>query len=163
MITADGQEVIIVITSENEVPQEAKPILVTPISPAASVESSAPSVEDDPDSDWHPDSPLDHRNKKRRSSRQQKRTAGEKSKVSKQTYKSVKDKRERKKLQNVVAARRYRDKKKSEQQCLEEEEAKLAAKNAKLEATVRETENEVNTLKKLMVELGLVKVSTSQA
>lgn len=68
----------------------------------------------------------------------------------------LQDKKERKKLQNVEAARRYRDKKKTEQQLLDEEVDELVKRNLKLKEVVAEKENEVKTLKKLLQEMGLV-------
>ena len=70
---------------------------------------------------------------------------------------TIKDKKERKKLQNVEAARRYRDKKKAEQSVIDTEEEALAKKNGALKGKVNEIENELKTLKKLMAELGLIK------
>lgn len=67
------------------------------------------------------------------------------------------DKKERKKQQNVEAARRYRDKKKSEQEDVEEVERVLSVKNKELKSQVSELEAEVKTMKKLMLELGILK------
>merc|ERR1712152_88610 len=74
--------------------------------------------------------------------------------------KSVKDRKERKKMQNVEAARRYRDKKKAEENKVEEEERILLKKNSELKETVNGIELEMNTIKKLMNELGLIKLVT---
>jgi len=74
--------------------------------------------------------------------------------------KSVKDRKERKKMQNVEAARRYRDKKKAEENKIEEEERKLLKKNSELKETLNGVEMELNTIKKLMTELGLIKLVT---
>jgi len=74
--------------------------------------------------------------------------------------KSVKDRKERKKMQNVEAARRYRDKKKAEESKVEEEERLLLNKNSKLKETLNGIEGELNTIKKLMTELGLIKLVT---
>ena len=57
----------------------------------------------------------------------------------------------------MEAARRYRDKKKAEQNVIETEEEGLARKNGELKGKVNEIENELKTLKKLMAELGLIK------
>ena len=53
----------------------------------------------------------------------------------------------------------FRDKKKNEQQLLDEEVDELEKKNNKLKSKVQEKENELKTLKKLMVELGLIKIA----
>jgi hypothetical protein len=74
--------------------------------------------------------------------------------------KSVKDRKERKKLQNVEAARRYRDKKKAEEMKVGDEESQLMKKNAELKDTLNGVEGELNTIKKLMTELGLIKLVT---
>lgn len=74
--------------------------------------------------------------------------------------KSVKDRKERKKLQNVEAARRYRDKKKAEEMKVGDEERQLMKKNAELKDTLNGVEGELNTIKKLMTELGLIKLVT---
>jgi len=73
---------------------------------------------------------------------------------------SVKDRKERKKMQNVEAARRYRDKKKTEESKIESEEKQLMKKNATLKETLNGIEGELNTIKKLMTELGLIKLVT---
>merc|ERR1712122_441184 len=69
--------------------------------------------------------------------------------------KSVKDRKERKKMQNVEAARRYREENK-----VEEEERILLKKNSELKETLNGIELELNTIKKLMTELGLIKLVT---
>lgn len=71
---------------------------------------------------------------------------------------SVKDRKERKKLQNVEAARRYRDKKKAEELQVEDEESQLMNKNLELKETLKGIDGELNTIKKLMKELGLIKL-----
>merc|ERR1712001_100066 len=77
--------------------------------------------------------------------------------------KSVKDRKERKKMQNVEAARRYRDKKKAEESKVEEEERLLLNKNSELKETLNGIEGELNTIKKLMTELGLIKLVTPKS
>merc|ERR1711994_1199084 len=77
--------------------------------------------------------------------------------------KSVKDRKERKKMQNVEAARRYRDKKKAEENKVEEEERILLKKNSELKETLNGIELELNTIKKLMTELGLIKLVTPKS
>lgn len=75
----------------------------------------------------------------------------------------LQDKKERKKLQNVEAARRYRDKKKTEQQLMDEEVDELTKRNQELKGMVAEKENEVKTLKKLLQEIGLVSFTSMTA
>jgi cyclic AMP-dependent transcription factor ATF-4 len=74
--------------------------------------------------------------------------------------KTVKDRKERKKMQNVEAARRYRDKKKAEESKIDTEERLLLKKNSELKETLGGIEGELNTIKKLMTELGLIKLVT---
>merc|ERR1712158_277058 len=60
------------------------------------------------------------------------------------------EKKERKKAQNRTAAFRYREKKKGEQNTVEEELELLALKNTELRAKLTEMETEARLLKKLM-------------
>jgi len=65
------------------------------------------------------------------------------------------EKKERKKAQNRTAAFRYREKKKSEQDLIDEELDLLSAKNGVLKDKLTEMETEFKYLKKLMTEAGL--------
>merc|ERR1711963_1241403 len=60
------------------------------------------------------------------------------------------EKKERKKAQNRTAAFRYREKKKGEQNTVEEELELLATRNKELRAKLTEMETEARLLKKLM-------------
>merc|ERR1712045_90759 len=123
----------------------------------------------DSDSDWSPGPAPSNKRKKRAAVKNTKTKSGRVEKITPKnngkkrgpyklsTYHNIKDKKERKKAQNVEAARRYRDKKKAESDFVFAEEAQLAERNKKLRSKAAEIENEVKTLKKLMVELGLVK------
>merc|ERR1711881_197406 len=66
--------------------------------------------------------------------------------------------KERKKWQNVEAARRYRDKKKAQEQKQGTEEQELRKKNEQLKGELSGIESELTTIKKLMTELGLIKL-----
>jgi hypothetical protein len=79
-------------------------------------------------------------------------------KTSKQ--KVITDRKERKKWQNVEAARRYRDKKKAQEQKQGTEEQELQKKNEQLKGDLSSIEAELTTIKKLMTELGLIKLVT---
>merc|ERR1712020_434653 len=68
----------------------------------------------------------------------------------------IKDKKERKKHQNVKAAKKYREKQKDEQAKVDREEQLLSTKNSRLSAEVAELEAEVKTMKRLMTDLGLL-------
>jgi len=128
------------------------------------------------DSDWLPD--VDSTNvqyeskanaaaatspKNKPGRRLQERTASTTSVVSNgriNKIKTIKDRKERKKMQNVEAARRYRDKKKEEESKVDTEEKQLTRKNLALKETLNGIEGELNTIKKLMTELGLIKLVT---
>jgi len=137
LITEDGQEILIMIAPPSPVPTTS---VVAP--------ESVATVDSDESEDWTPDSP---RSSKGRPmvKRSPKRTSR------KVPY--IRDKKERKKQQNVEAARRYRDKKKLEQSEVEVEEQALAEKNKKLRCQLQELEAEVKTMKKLMLELNILK------
>jgi len=65
------------------------------------------------------------------------------------------EKKERKKAQNRTAAFRYREKKKSEQDMIDDELELLSTKNQVLKDKLTEMETEFKYLKKLMTEAGL--------
>lgn len=173
IITEDGQKIVIVIANDSfdNVPSPSgntmtvqpspvpSPMLVPP-SPQSSYASPSPSSmfsDDTADSDWSPSVAEEAPGKQTR------KTIGARA-AKRGPYKrsinsiNIKDKKERKKLQNVEAARRYRDKKKNEQSTIESEESILEKKNKALQEKVSDIESEIKTLKKLMVELGLIKV-----
>jgi len=164
VVTEDGQKVVIIITNDLE---ETKAIKEEPRSPENSTTEHP-----DSDSDWSPGPstvPAPSKRKKRAAVKNTKTKSGRVEKITPKTngkkrgpyklstYHNIKDKKERKKAQNVEAARRYRDKKKAESDSVFAEEALLAERNKKLRSRAAEIENEVKTLKKLMIELGLVK------
>lgn len=143
MVMADGTKVIFVIAPAS--PESSQASIASPDSPAF-VESP------EFDESWSPESGT--------SSGRTRRKPTERKGGVRKAKSTITDKKERKKHQNVEAARRYRDKKKTEQQLLDEELDKLVQKNSDLRSDVSEKENELKTLKKLMVELGLIKVAT---
>merc|ERR1719266_1544395 len=150
-ITIDGQDIFIVVAPPSPQPQQELVTSVTApeslaiLSPAHSLAQS--------DSDWTPDSP------KASKGRPPVKRTSLKAKSSRKNVSTpfIKDKKERKKHQNVEAARRYRDKKKSEQENVESEEQALADKNKGLKSEVSDLEVKVRTMKQLMVELGILK------
>merc|ERR1711971_834217 len=71
------------------------------------------------------------------------------------------EKRERKKAQNRTAAFRYREKKKGEQNTVEDELELLALKNTELRAQLTKMETEAKFLKKMMTESGLGKIAST--
>jgi cyclic AMP-dependent transcription factor ATF-4 len=62
---------------------------------------------------------------------------------------------ERKKAQNRTAAFRYREKKKAELDAVDMEVDQLIEKNTALKARLRDMEQELSCVKRLMVETGL--------
>jgi len=142
-VTEDGQNVI---------------IIVAPPSPAHSNVYTS-----DTDPEWvpssvSPSSPL--------------RTISSESRAVKKKYQRKKpptppvgpyplEKKERKKAQNRTAAFRYREKKKGEQNTVEEELELLATRNKELRAKLTEMETEARLLKKLMTEAGLGRIAST--
>lgn len=135
VFTEDGRQIIIMV---------APPSSPSP-TPTKTEENH---FESDADSEWTPDSPKSAKGRPpvKRNAKQRKRST---------PY--ITDKKERKKHQNVEAARRYRDKKKAEQCNIEDEEQGLMRRNKELKAKVSEMEAEMKTMKKLMKELGILK------
>ncbi len=173
IITEDGKKIVIVIANDDKASQRQLPNPQPgPSSPSQASSSSGEEEEeggDVSDPEWMPESPQRQQPSKRKAAKALSSIAskgvssGRVSRRSSAKQYNVRDKKERKKLQNVVAARRYRDKKKNEQQEMEQEEQELEERNEELRAKVAEAESELKTLKKLMVELGLVKVSAATA
>lgn len=135
VVTEDGQHIVIMIAPPS-------PGSATQETSKATNESVA---ESDNDSEWIPET-RKGRPVVKRSTHKKKRS---------EPY--ITDKKERKKRQNVEAARRYRDKKKAEQSDVETEESILASRNKILKGEVAELEAELKTMKKLMTELGILK------
>jgi len=169
VVTEDGQKVVIIITNDLEEPRAIKEEPRSPTNPTIELRSNN---DQDSDSDWSPGSSAVATPSKRKNKAVAKNTKAKSGRVAKtipktngrkrgpyklSTYHNIKDKKERKKAQNVEAARRYRDKKKVESDSVFTEEAILAERNKALRSKAAEIENEVKTLKKLMIELGLVK------
>jgi len=165
VVTEDGQKVVIIITNDLKEPKVVKE---EPPSPANAPIKLEYSYDQESDPDWSPSTspaptPTSTQRKKKtvvkteRGKVEKRTTSKKRGPYKRSTYHNIKDKKERKKAQNVEAARRYRDKKKAESDSIFAEEALLAEKNKALKSKAAEIENEVKTLKKLMVELGLVK------
>ena len=138
IITEDGQEILIVIAPPSPVPTTS---VVAPESVAM--------IDSDDSEEWTPDSP--------RSSKGRPMVKRSPKRTNKRAAPYIKDKKERKKQQNVEAARRYRDKKKLEASDIEVEEQALSERNKKLRSQVQELEAEVKTMKKLMLELNILR------
>jgi hypothetical protein len=189
IITDDGQNIIIVIgpsSHHDEVqsftmdstPTSTNKVLASLTVPITetSIEQSEVEVSEDEsnnsgeDSDWLPEDESTNlrsqfktptaTTKSKPGRRLQERTTSAVSNGRVNKIRSVKDRKERKKMQNVEAARRYRDKKKTEESKVEDEERLLMNKNSQLKETLNGIEGELNTIKKLMTELGLIKLVT---
>merc|ERR1712193_250457 len=143
-ITVDGQDIFIVVAPPS--PEHKSEVVTTLVTAPESFASLADPV----DPDWTPDSP-----KTTKGRPPVKRTSPKAKSSRKAPY--IKDKKERKKQQNVEAARRYRDKKKSEFLNVESVEQTLADKNKDLKSEVADLEVKVKTMKQLMAELGILK------
>lgn len=184
-MTADGQQVIIVVQRPSDDRAPAAPSVTATPAPIPTLRKPAPAVKllpkqpqayssgdegDDPS--WTP-SPVSTQPKNRKPGRQMKprteaativhKVGAGGSKVAKRSYKHIKDPKEKKRWQNVEAARRYRDRKNKERLDMQAEEEKEKLKNKKLREKFREIQNEVNTMKGLMKELGLFKQASSRS
>merc|ERR1712117_857953 len=154
VVTEDGQKVVIIITNDLEEPkaikEEPKAIKEEPRSPENSTIEHP-----DSDSDWSPGpSPVPTPSNKRKKRAAVKNTKTKSGRVEKITPKNNGKKRGPYKLSTY---HNIKDKKKAESDSVFAEEAQLAERNKKLRSKAAEIENEVKTLKKLMIELGLVK------
>jgi len=147
-VTSDGKQVIIVVQRPTEqATSAARKLLPRP---------SSSDDDEDGDPAWQPEHPQKRRPGRKRENRVS-LAAPPHGGVSKKSYRNIKDRKERKKIQNVEAARRYRDKKKQEQVEMEAEEAVERARNMKLRGQLKDIQSEVNTMMKLMKELGMLK------
>merc|ERR1719292_44787 len=154
-MTEDGQNVVIVIAPSSP-PECLVSISQGPLpSPSNSPRNTpSPGYTQDSDPEWSPSpasvssppGPMRPRKKYARSKPPQAPTG---------PYPT--DKKERKKAQNRTAAFRYREKKKSEQDLIDEELDLLSAKNGVLKEKLTEMETDFKYLKKLMTEAGLGK------
>jgi len=162
-VTPDGQKVIIVVQRPDPVQEpQQQPSPIRRLLPKPLVEEAEDG--DDSDSSWTPE--LSQKAVKRKPGR--KRVVDEavpnqlaSGKV-KKSYKNIKDRKERKKWQNVEAARRYRLKKKQEEEEMEAEEDAQRARNEKLREQLKDVTSELNTMKKLMKEMGMLRTVRSK-
>lgn len=168
--TTDGRKVIIIIQPAKVA---SSPHATVPVATTVKEDGYTSSVEDDSDSDWTPEvatsrirSKKQEVGSKNRPGRKLKeRTESVQTasgKVSKRSYQHIKDRKLRKQMQNVEAARKYRDRKKAEQMEAEMEVDGLVRKNEALKEKHSDLQNEVRILKGFMKQLGILK-STSQS
>jgi len=147
-ITVDGQDIFIVVAPPS--PQPPQQELVTLVTAPESFATLSPAHSDP---EWTPSSPK--ASKGRPTVKRTSMKAKSSRKNGGASY--IKDKKERKKQQNVEAARRYRDKKKSELLDVELGENALSERNKELKSEVADLEVKVRTMKQLMAELGILK------
>merc|ERR1711922_2871 len=152
-VTEDGQSVIIIVAP----PSPAHPNS-SPVHSNIYASDTDPEWVPSPCSSVSPSSPL--------------RTIATESRTRKKKYQRKKpppppagpypvEKRERKKAQNRTAAFRYREKKKGEQNTVEDELELLALKNTELRAQLTKMETEAKFLKKMMTESGLGRIAST--
>jgi len=152
-VTEDGQSVIIIVAP----PSPAHPNS-SPVHSNIYASDTDPEWVPSPCSSVSPSSPL--------------RTIATESRTLKKKYQRKKpptpptgpypvEKRERKKAQNRTAAFRYREKKKGEQNTVEDELELLALKNTELRAQLTKMETEAKFLKKMMTESGLGRIAST--
>jgi len=138
-VTEDGQNVIIIIA---------------PSSPAPSTLSYSSDPPSDTDPDWAP-SPSSALHTVSATSTTIRKKYQRTKAPNPPSVKYPKEKKERKKAQNRTAAFRYREKKKSELDLVEQEMELLQEKNVGLRDHLTEMETETKLLKKLMIQAGL--------
>lgn len=171
--TTDGRKVIIIIQPAKATSSSHTAAAVPVATTTVKEDGYTSSVEDDSDSDWTPEVATSRtRSKKqevgsknrpgRKLKERTKSVQTASGKVSKRSYQHIKDRKLRKQMQNVEAARKYRDRKKAEQMEAEMEVDGLVRKNEALKEKHSDLQNEVRILKGFMKQLGILK-STSQS
>lgn len=171
--TTDGRKVIIIIQPAKAA-SSPRPTAVASVATTVKEDGYASSVEYDSDSDWTPEvatsrirsKKQDVGSKNRPGRKLKERTESvhtASGKVTKRSYQHIKDRKLRKQMQNVEAARKYRDRKKAEQMEAEKEVDGLVRKNEALKEKHSDLQNEVRILKGFMKQLGILKSSAAQS
>jgi len=166
-VTSDGQKVIIVVqrpeadpTPTSYSPASSRKLLLPKPEAAA---TTTDETDEDSDSSWTP--ATEQQPKRRKPGRKRVVSLVNDQSIDsgrvKKSYKNIKDRKERKKWQNVEAARRYRLKKKQEEEEMEAAEEVQRARNDKLREQLKDVQSELNTMKKLMKEMGMLKTVRS--
>jgi len=166
-VTSDGQKVIIVVqrpeadpTPTSYSPASSRKLLLPKPEAAA---TTTDETDEDSDSSWTP--ATEQQPKRRKPGRKRVVSLVTDQSIDsgrvKKSYKNIKDRKERKKWQNVEAARRYRLKKKQEEEEMEAAEEVQRARNDKLREQLKDVQSELNTMKKLMKEMGMLKTVRS--
>jgi len=165
MTTEDGQNVIIIIATSTpkQCPSpSSSPIHMTCLSPSntSDYETSyetdpewVPSPMNNEEQNYYPSQTSDNKMGRKKYARAKPPTAP--------TGPYPTEKKERKKAQNRTAAFRYREKKKGEQDDIDQELEDLSKKNVILREKMNEMETEFKYLKKLMTEAGLGKYAAA--
>merc|ERR1719189_1889790 len=150
VVTDDGKEIIIMIAPPSPTTASSTPTT----SWSSPTENSSGSLNDE-DPDWTPPT-AKSRVGLPRSSASSIATGRPSLTKAKRKHPYATNRKERKKQQNVEAARRYRDRKKGEQNIQETEVELLNHKNNQLKSEVEKLEAEVKTMKRIVGELGLI-------
>jgi len=164
IVSEDGQNVIIIIAPSS--PAEIDSFLVEPVSPKTEFQPpTSPTATIDSDSSYDTDPEWSPSPASNISFSTQILSPPQQNKYRKKYARSRPpqppsgpypvEKKERKKAQNRTAAFRYREKKKSEQDVVDDELELLSTKNNVLRDKLTEMETEFKYLKKLMTEAGL--------
>jgi len=151
VVTDDGKEIIIMIAPPSPTTTSSTPTT----SWSSPTENSSGSLNDE-DPDWTPEPTAKSRVGRPRSSASSIATGRPSLTKAKRKHPYATNRKERKKQQNVEAARRYRDRKKGEQNIQETEVELLNHKNNQLKSEVEKLEAEVKTMKRIVGELGLI-------
>lgn len=158
LVSEDGQNVIIIVAPSS--PSGGFDSVFEPVSPEPEflAPKSSPKSMDSDDPDWSPSPspPSIHSSYSQApiQTKQRKKYARSRPPQPPKGPYPI-EKKERKKAQNRTAAFRYREKKKSEQEMIDDELELLSAKNVVLKDKLTEMETEFRYLKKLMTEAGL--------
>jgi len=163
VVSEDGQNVIIIIAPNSSPECES---FLEPVSPTTQLQSpTSPTTTNDSDCSYDTDPEWSPSPASNTSFATQLFSPPEQTKLRKKYARSRPpqapigpypvEKKERKKAQNRTAAFRYREKKKSEQDVIDDELELLATKNNVLKDKLTEMETEFKYLKKLMIEAGL--------
>lgn len=142
--TENGQDVIIIIAQPNSPASRYVPDM---LASSPSLGSPAYASSSCSDYEWSPSFQQQQSAQRKKYQRKNRPT------LLSEPY--PRDKVERKKAQNRTAAFRYREKKKAEQDAWDTEICQLEARNTALKAKLRDLEQELRTVKRLMVDTGL--------
>jgi len=163
IVSENGENVIIIISPSSPADFDS---VMDPVSPSSEFQSpTSPSINNDSDNsydtdpEWTPSVssktilPVELTSTPQQTKQRKKYARSKPPQPPTGPYPT--EKKERKKAQNRTAAFRYREKKKSEQEMIDDELELLTTKNGILKDKLTEMETEFRYLKKLMTEAGL--------